>query len=79
MQMERKIQDRKYSRAKKAAKKLNYDPSRDVLQGMLNPYPDLQDTSKRSPHPFTIEKSNSSSRKESQPGIVLNTNQTGLI
>ena len=31
MQMERKIQDRKYSRAKRAAKKLNYDPSRDVL------------------------------------------------
>ena len=34
---------------------MNYDPSRDILQQMLNPYEGLEDT-ERVPNPFQVKK-----------------------
>ena len=49
----------------KAMKKQNNDPSRDVLQGLLNPYEAMADT-KREPHPFAIESGVEKRTKERQ-------------
>ena len=54
-------------------KKRNQDPSRDILQGMLNPYDELADTSKRSPHPFSIENyKRKGAQRMSQDTLELN-------
>ena len=47
---------RKYADVKQEMLAMNYDPSRDVLQTLLNPYEGLEDT-ERAPHPFSIKKS----------------------
>ena len=47
---------------------MNHDPSRDVLQHLLNPYEGLEFDDERVQHPFNIKKASKASnrRKKSQ-------------
>lgn len=47
---------RPYREVKREMLAKNMDPSRDVLQAMLNPYAGLEATSERAPHPFQIKR-----------------------
>ena len=55
----------KYADVKKEMLQKNQDPSRDVLQTLLNPYEGFEDT-ERSPHPFQIKNSTHSRKRGSR-------------
>ena len=48
---------RKYADVKQEMLAMNYDPSRDVLQTLLNPYEGFEDTNRSPHHPFQTKKS----------------------
>ena len=47
---------RRYADVKQEMLAMNVDPSRDVLQTLLNPYEGFDDT-ERQPHPFQVKRS----------------------
>ena len=53
-QQQRKL--RPYRDVKREMLARNKDPSRDVLQTMLNPYAGLEPSNERTPHPFQIRR-----------------------
>ena len=54
---------RPYRDVKREMLARNKDPSRDVLQAMLNPYAGLE-ASERSPHPFQIKRPSKANEEE---------------